>query len=343
MSKYSLVYFLLITAGAYSSEITHSVMPVIEQAETHPSSKYSLSHQKEINKVLEKKKDKIRIVTYNILFDLFDDQLADKSNTWKARLPLVISSIQNMNPDVFCVQEAYANQLKDIESALENSFNCYVGPSTSGELNAIFYKRDRFEINPSGSNSLQLPLNPADEVIVAGIAGFLGPELEPGRQLTVARLKDKQTEKEFVVMNTHLTYHRINSREDQADYISTMAAQQSVPAIVVGDMNTFPNRPDRQNFQFYDGDYICHIFQKNLKDTREASLLGHAGPLCTSIRDFATRNNRPFEENEFAGVIADHIFVSPEIAVLINAVEPCLVDHHFPSDHFPVVADILLP
>jgi hypothetical protein len=67
------------------------------------------------------------------------------------------------------------------------------------------------------------------------------------------------------------------------------------------------------------------------------------GPLASSIRDFLYRGNKPFDETESPGVILDHIYVSPTVSVLINGIEPCLVDDRFPSDHMPVIADILLP
>lgn len=344
MSKYSLIYLLLISTCTYATEITYSVMPIVEQAEIQPAAKYSERHIKEINQVLDKKSEKIRIVTYNILFDLFDDKLADKGQSWQARLPWVIKSIENMKPDIFCVQEAYSKQLADLMVALEKTHTCYIGSSTTGELNAIFYNKNRFDLDvEQDSASYDLPLNSQDDAYVATIPGFLCPELEPGKQMTVAHLVEKATRKEFVVMNTHLTYSRVNSREDQARFISALAGRLRIPVILTGDFNTFPNRPDLKNYQFYDGDHVCHILQRHLKDSRDISLLGHVGPLCTSIRDFSSRNNKPFAHNEFAGVIPDHIFVSPGITVIINAVEPCLVDAHFPSDHLPVIADILLP
>jgi endonuclease/exonuclease/phosphatase family metal-dependent hydrolase len=55
------------------------------------------------------------------------------------------------------------------------------------------------------------------------------------------------------------------------------------------------------------------------------------------------QDNKPFQMTESPEVILDHIYVSPAVSVIINAIEPSLVDGRFPSDHMPVIADILLP
>jgi endonuclease/exonuclease/phosphatase family metal-dependent hydrolase len=42
-------------------------------------------------------------------------------------------------------------------------------------------------------------------------------------------------------------------------------------------------------------------------------------------------------------VILDHIYVAGAVEVLLHAVEPARVDGHFPSDHMPLIADLLFP
>jgi|GEM_PF-1120351 endonuclease/exonuclease/phosphatase family metal-dependent hydrolase len=338
-----------------SAQITHSIIPLIENVEQSPPKKYPETYKRKIEKSLERKSQKIRIVTYNILFDLFDAQLKDKDYCWKNRFGHVLASIENMCPDILCVQEAYPDQFQDLQDALSLHFNAFVGTNTTGELNAIFYKKDRFALDTEqyqlgsvnvSSSSLPLPLNPHDDALVAKSPHFLPFDLEPGRQLTLAHFHDKLTGKAFAVINTHLTYHRINSREDQALFIEKLIQNlHSLGRAVIlsGDFNTFPNHPDRTRLPFYDGDYICQIFQRALKDTKEIALLGHLGPTSTALHDFLSRGKKSFESSEDSDVVLDHIFVSPEITVIVNATEPSQINDFFPSDHMPVIADILLP
>jgi endonuclease/exonuclease/phosphatase family metal-dependent hydrolase len=338
-----------------SRAVYYSVVPFLDILENTPPEKYSQDYILQIDASLRKKSEKIRIITYNILFDLFDDQLKDKSYCWTQRLPNILTCIENMHPDIICFQEAYPTQLEDLKRSLNTRFTSFVGKSTQGELNAIFYRKDRFELDTKNyrvktldvsSASLELPLNLKDDSLVAKIPNFLPPNLEPGKQLTLAHFYDLLTGKNFVVINTHLTYHRINSREDQALFIENLVQNLHTlqkPVIVSGDFNSFPNRPDRMKLPFYDGDRVCQILRRNLRDTKEAALLGHIGPTTTTLPDFFSRENKAFENSEDSDVILDHIFVSPGITVLINATESAQINNRFPSDHMPVIADILLP
>lgn len=338
---------------ASSAQITYSVVPLLQQIEDCPSEKYPASYVEKIKELLDQKAQKIRVVSYNVLFDLFDDKLKDMTYSWAHRLPSVVRSIENMQPDILCVQEAYPNQIQDLQKSLGNTFNHFVGESTTGELNAIFYNKKRFILdlssyNASGlsSRSLIMPVNVKDDTIVKKTPNFLPLELEPGRQLTLAHFQDKLTKKSFVVMNTHLTFHRINSREDQAYFIKGLVEKLhslNKPVILAGDFNTFPNHPDDSGLPFYDGTYICQIFQTVLKESKDAAWLGHVGPLASCIKDFLYHEHKPFLTTETPGVILDHIYVSPTVSVMIHAIEPSLIDNRFPSDHMPIISDILLP
>ena len=335
--------------------LTDSVIPTLEAIETNPSKKYSDNYYAEITQVLAKSSQKLRVVTYNVLFDLFDDQLEENTHSWPKRLPRIIQSIETMKPDILCVQEPYPTQLKDLQNQLERTFDCFIGTSTTGELNAIFYNKERFELDSEpysdgplnlSSASISLPVNPKGEAIVDQIQNYLPPELEPCKQLTMVHLRDKRTKKCFVVLNTHMTSYRINSREDQAHFIVNLIKKlHALNKLVIftGDLNTFPNRPDVARFRNYDGNHIQQIFETVLRNTQHAALLGHIGPLSTFTKDFLKLNSKPFEGTGTPGIILDHIYVSPEITVLIHATEPSKVNGQFPSDHMPVIADILLP
>jgi len=334
-------------------EVTDSVIEDLEKIENHPVEKYYSENQLvEINGLLTKLAEKIRIVTYNILFDLFDDQLKDQTTSWVSRLPRVVESVNHMRPDVLCLQETYPNQIEDLQKSLGDRYDHFVGAGATGEVNAIFYNKERFEIDFDSSSeglanaTLLMPLNPKDEARVAKVPHLLPPELEPGRQLTLAHFTDRLTGKKFTVINAHLTFYRINSREDQAQFIAGIVEKlhaQKIPVVFTGDLNTFPNQPDRK-FPFVDGTRVCQVFQRVMKETKDAALLGHLGPNSTGFQNFITRDGKgPWMLGENPDVVLDHIYVSPEVPVIIHATETAMVDGHFPSDHLPVVADIILP
>lgn len=113
-----------------------------------------------------------------------------------------------------------------------------------------------------------------------------------------------------------------------------------MPVVFMGDLNTFPNRPD-MSFPALDGDYVDQILtKKTLHDSLHVSVGGHVGPIST----FTNKDPDviPFQGTGTPGVFLDHIYVSKEITVLMHAVQPGTVDGHFPSDHMPVVVDCVL-
>jgi hypothetical protein len=60
------------------------------------------------------------------------------------------------------------------------------------------------------------------------------------------------------------------------------------------------------NLPFYDGDRVCQILQRVLKNTKEVALLGHVGPISTALPNFHSRGNKPFENSEDSDVTLDH-------------------------------------
>jgi endonuclease/exonuclease/phosphatase family metal-dependent hydrolase len=333
----------LSTAIKLSPETAEFVLDKIHSLYTTPPirGKYSDSHSLEIRAAQERQAEKIRACSFNILFKL-NEAKTHPSLSWGARLPLVIEWIRRMDPDILGVQECYLDQLGDILSHIGSIYAHFAGESTSGELNVIFYKRELFEIlldTEIPSSVHELPLDPKDEEIVSSIPGYLPPELEPGRRLTLLNLVFKRTKTPLCVMNTHFSYYRINSRELQASYIKDLASRVSYPLILIGDFNTFPNSPGKE-LPFYDGDRITSILKRSLLFTRDIALLGHVGPLGTGIKDFFKRAPDPIDPSE-ALVVLDQIYVSSRVTVIATATLPSERPH--PSDHRAVLADLLLP
>lgn len=302
--------------------------------------KYGERHSREILEAQSRAAEKIRVVSFNVLFKLMEHK-ADPKLSWDARLPLVVKIITDIDPDILGVQECYQDQLEDLFKHLGCVYNYFKGDTSRGELNAIFYKRDLFEIVLSGefpSSFHELPLDSKDEEIVSSIPDYLPPELEPGRGLTLLNLVQKSTRCAFCVLNTHLTFYRINSRELQALYIENLARRISIPVILLGDLNSFPNRPDK-SLPFYDGDRITSILKRSLLDSREHSLLGHVGPLRTSMKDFFKKDPEPYDPEDPL-VILDHVYISRDVQVIVTATSSSERPH--PSDHSPIFADVLL-
>ena len=85
---------MLMSCFVYSlgvESVENSIVPMIEKFEdvgNLPVSKYSKNQYAEITSVLNRMEERIRLVTYNILFDFHDHNL-DEVNRWPQRLPVL--------------------------------------------------------------------------------------------------------------------------------------------------------------------------------------------------------------------------------------------------------------
>jgi len=312
------VFSFLIILSNFTNATENSIVPTVEMfeyTENLPSEKFTQQQFKEITDALEKKDEMIRLVTYNMLFDLYDHNL-DEVNRWPNRLPRIVELIHEMKPDIINTQELYPNQAAEISNLLSEEFSFFPGQKDeNGESFGIFYRTERFELVFS---QIEYPLSSV-------------------------QLKDLKTDKIVHVFNTHMPLSNIEKREANArkiaETIEPYAEQTAV--IFKGDLNTFPGKLDLENLPFYDGDYIHRILSKgSLKNSRYESLLGHFGPISTFTN--SSTGVKPFEGTGTPGIILDYIYVSSYVTVVSHATEPATVSGHFPSDHMPIFIDFLI-
>lgn len=316
--------FLIAVTGLVESSITPSV-DYYESVNSLCRNKYSIAQYEEINSALFLKDEKIRIVSYNVLFSCFDAKQL-KVNRWPQRWPRVLALIEEMDPELIGMQELSASQAKDLLPLMQKNYGFFSNDLKEGDLGGIFYRLDRFEL-------------------IEGDFWSMSPNSEEPslHTLTMVKLKDKLTGKSMAVFNVHLAFGKIEKRDFQAKFIARHIESFAggLPIILVGDMNTFAHRLDLERLPFYDGDYIHRILTRGaLKDAREKALLGHLGPLSTFTN--ADEKAISFTGTGTPGVFLDHIYVSQEVNVLIHAVQPATVDGHYPSDHMPIMIDFLL-
>lgn len=313
--KKSFILLMLILANAIFA-VENSIIPLMEtyeNVENLPSHKFTKKQFQTIQAALENIDNKIRLVTYNMLFNVYDHNL-DEENRWPNRLPRIVELINEMKPDIICTQELYPSQVQEI-TQLMSEFDFFDGSKDpDGESYGIFYRKDRFELL---SSKMTYPLS-------------------------MIQLKDLKTDKIFSVFNTHMPLSNIGKREMNAHAIVniTKAASQEMAVIFTGDLNTFPARLDL-NLPFYDGDHIHRILTRGpLKNSQEQSLLGHFGPIGT----FTNKDPdiHPFQGTGTPGIVLDYIYVTNKVNVLTHATEKGTVEGHYPSDHMPVLIDFLI-
>lgn len=263
--------------------------------------------------------DRFYLVSYNMRgpFDQSPNEF------YVDRTPRIIEMIKKYDMDVIGTQELVPDTrdhlLKDLPE-----YAC-VGVSREdgkdeGEACYIIYKKDRFEV--IDSDTFWLSETPA-------VPGSRSWNSWCTRICTMIRLKDKQTNKEFVHVNTHLDHA---SEEARINGIKLIVAEikrrytDSVPLVLTGDFNTYVGTPTYETAAGL------------LTDALKISETPHAGP-------FRTFTNWQWEDNEnpTEGARIDFIFVSDGIAVReIVTCNDTFPGNTYSSDHHPVVSALSL-
>ncbi len=151
----------------------------------------------------------IKVMSWNIRLDT----PADGQNQWKYRKSGVCDLIMNESPDLLGVQEALHNQMKDMRNGLKGYKSIGVARDDgkkAGEYNAVFYKKSRLRSLRSGTFWLsETPDQP----------GSRGWDAACNRVVTWSVFRDKETGREFLMMNTHFDHVGDTARIESAALI----------------------------------------------------------------------------------------------------------------------------
>jgi endonuclease/exonuclease/phosphatase family metal-dependent hydrolase len=257
---------------------------------------------------------KIIAGTYNIRMQT----PADSGNLWVNRAPMVAALLRFHQFDIFGTQEGFRNQLNDITRALPD-FEFYGAGrddgKEKGEHSAIFFKKDRFTLLNKGDFWLsETPDQPSK--------GWDGKCCN--RICTWVYLEDKQTHKRFYYFNAHFDHEGTTARLESSKLIlqriQTIAGTQ--PVVLTGDFNC--GQQSEPYLNIVNSGIISDAFRKT---------------------NFPYANNGTF--NGFGRTIGtteiiDHVFVTDHFLVSRWGILSDSYLGKYPSDHFPVLAEITL-
>jgi endonuclease/exonuclease/phosphatase family metal-dependent hydrolase len=251
-----------------------------------------------------------RMATYNIRCPI------DKApNAWTCRVERVRGMIRGHGFDGVGLQEATSNQVDDL---LTDGW-AYVGAGRDdgkrgGEASCIFYRKERFELRDSGTFWLSE---------TPDVPGSKSWGTACTRVCTWAKLSDRTTGREFVWFNTHLDHMSSLARENGMELILQRMKRiaQGRAVFLTGDMNATPETEPLRRARTV------------LRDSADLSLTPHAGPVKTF-------NGFKFGR-EPSGQI-DYILISGGIRVLNHATLNDSKERLYPSDHFPVTAEVVV-
>jgi endonuclease/exonuclease/phosphatase family metal-dependent hydrolase len=262
-----------------------------------------------------------RLVSYNIRFGSANDG----PDRWEVRRDKVIETIRDLDGDVVGLQEAEAFQVRELLAALPRYAAVGVHRDDgrlAGEGAIVLYDRARYTLDRSGT----FWLSDTPEVIASNTW-----DAAITRTCTWARLVDLQSGEAFSVYNTHWDHISQPAREGSALLISRRIAERpdGGRVIVMGDLNAGEDNP-----------------------ALRALLDGAAGPsgvggwrLVDSYREIhpdgpgGTYTGFRVDSDGGARKI-DHVLRGPGLRVLDAGIDRRKIGGRYPSDHFPVWAEV---
>lgn len=254
----------------------------------------------------------LRVSSYNIRMNRANDGV----NNWDLRKDKVNELIRYHDFDIVGVQEAFKDQLDHLLNIPDFA---YTGSGrddgrAAGEHAAILYKKSRFKLLNSGdfwySEQPDKPGKGWDARCCNRICSW-------------AKFKDVQTKKEFYVFNSHFDHEGVEARRNSGKLMVAKMKEIAgkLPVISMGDLNSTPET-----------EQVLHISQ-HYNDTFNASELSPYGPVGTFT---AFSYVAPLKDR------IDYIFVSENIRVKKYGVLTDSYNQKFPSDHLPVVVDLVI-
>lgn len=256
-------------------------------------------------------------MTYNIRLDV----ASDSGNAWIHRKEHLVSMIRYHTPDLVGMQEVLHHQLDYILQELPEYGWFGVGRDdgkTAGEYMAVLYRKER--IDTLRTATFWCSENPDK----------LGPGWDAAcnRTVTWGKIRDRADRTEFFLFNTHLDHVGVTARRESAKLLMNRVAALTggERVVITGDFNSVPSDEPY-------GIIVGPKAKKKFFDSRAVSKQRPHGPKGTF---------NGFTVSAVPSEPIDYIFVSDRIAVLAHGTLAELIDGRFPSDHFPVIADILL-
>jgi endonuclease/exonuclease/phosphatase family metal-dependent hydrolase len=262
------------------------------------------------------KSSTIRVMSFNIRYDNPGDSL----NSWDYRKDRVVNLIRFFEPDFIGTQEALIHQVEYLEEHLPSTGRIGVGRADGedgGELSAILYNKNRFELVAGSDSTIWLSETPAKP--------SKSWDAALPRILTFGKFRDKSSGRELYVFNTHFDHIGKQARSESARLIlktiKEVAGDQ--PVVLTGDFNVVETDKPYQILE-----------ESFLRDAFYASQLPSVGPEFT-FSGFDVPG--PEKKRRI-----DFIFVNDVIDVTRHAILSLFRGDSFPSDHLPVIADLIV-
>ena len=255
----------------------------------------------------------VRVMSFNIR--------NSHANDWEARKGLVYEVIGDYAPDVLGLQEANSFQLEE----LSNEFPQYgkVGEGSmggsKGQHSAILFLEERFKLTDSGSFWLsENPTQPSKSWRSAH-----------HRICTWVELLGRKTDRTLYIYNTHMDDGSREARENGSRMIMEhiQGKVQAAPFVFMGDFNA---REDSEALKIIKGN-------SEARQNPGIKMVDSFRVLYPDRENVGTYNGFTGQSD---GPKIDYIMIKPNMKVREASILQTNLKGRYPSDHFPVTAQL---
>ncbi len=270
----------------------------------------------------------IRVMTFNVQGATYP---VEGVNSWPRRAALNVATIKRAAPDLIGFQEAqqgnlatYREELREYDHVLGNNY----GDNPPAEWTSIFWRADRFALVESGEFWFsRTPDQPSADF---GVPYPMGA--------TWARLRRLDDGAELLQINTHFEDGPDGERsqvEGSKLIVERVARLQAggLPAVLTGDFNCNPGSAPYRIFMEHG--FSDSFLAAGNRDGADSTFHGFAGAGYDALRWGGTE---PFWRVDWILTRDGRRRVETTSCAIVRDAEPPA----YPSDHYPVVADLLL-
>ena len=265
-----------------------------------------------IEGIPEKSEESTRVMSFNVRCK------NDGKQTITNRSKVAVEVINQYAPDSFGVQECTPRWKRIFAANIGDRYACvgaardYYGPFT--EYSSIYYLKDKYNLIDSGT--FWLSETPEKKWTKSFDSACF-------RVASWALLEDKETGIRYTHINTHLDHVLESTRESQMKVLIECVNKvaNGSPIVMTGDFNAYE-----------DNSLVYTVACESFNDTKKVAENSDTGRTFTSYGS---------KEEDGTGAI-DFIFADKELKVDTYKIIRNTVQGIYPSDHYPIVADICL-
>jgi len=258
--------------------------------------------------------DPLRLVTFNLRYGTADDG----PNRWELRREFALDEVGALAPDVLALQEALDFQVAEVIARFPylQVLGEHRDGGTQGEFSGLLIDTRRLEIVQWG----EFWLSETPDVVASR-----GWDAALPRMAVWARLKDREQGREFLAFGTHFDHRGTIARLESARLIVERANHLSgagaLPVALLGDFNAAEASPPSDAFRA--AGYVDSFRERHPDATHVATFHAFSGASDGSKIDF--------------------VWLSPGWIVRAASIERPRRGAQCPSDHDPVVAEVVFP